>query len=66
MSNIGPKEKVSRARRDSRKANWKINTPAVVECPHCHEMKAPHVVCPHCGYYNGVERVAKKDDKETK
>ncbi|MGN1208001.1 MAG: 50S ribosomal protein L32, partial [Christensenellales bacterium] len=30
-----PKVKVSRARRDSRKANWKVSAPSVVKCPHC-------------------------------
>ena len=24
-----------------------------LECPHCHEMKLPHRVCPNCGYYQG-------------
>ena len=37
---IVPKGKVSKARRNSRKANWKISTPSMVECPHCHELKA--------------------------
>ena len=23
------------------------------ECPHCHELKLPHHVCPNCGYYHG-------------
>jgi large subunit ribosomal protein L32 len=21
-------------------------------CPQCQEPKAPHRICPHCGYYN--------------
>jgi len=29
-----------------------------MECPHCHELKLPHRVCPHCGYYNGMPVVA--------
>ena len=48
-----PKIKVSKARRNSRKANWKVSTPSVVKCPHCHELKQPHQVCGKCGYYNG-------------
>ena len=28
-----PKRKVSRARRDSRRANWKLSLPGIVECP---------------------------------
>ena len=41
-----PKGKVSKARRNSRKANWKLSTPSIVECSHCHELVAPHRVCP--------------------
>jgi large subunit ribosomal protein L32 len=22
-------------------------------CSHCHEPKAPHQICPHCGFYGG-------------
>ncbi len=62
-----PKGKVSKARRNSRKANWKISTPSIVECPHCHEYKLPHQVCKKCGYYDGVEVVkVEKEKKETK
>ena len=50
-----PKEKVSKARRNSRKANWKISTPSIMECPHCHEAVESHKVCRNCGYYNGKE-----------
>lgn len=46
-----PKRKMSKARRDSRRANWKLTAPGLVECPQCHEMKMPHRVCPECGYY---------------
>ncbi len=52
-----PKAKVSKARRNSRKANWKISTPTMIECPHCHDYKKPHMVCKKCGYYNGEEVV---------
>ena len=58
---IAPKGKVSKARRNSRKANWKITAPSLVECPHCKELKAPHRVCANCGYYDGEQKVVKKD-----
>jgi large subunit ribosomal protein L32 len=29
----------------------------MAECPHCHEAKMPHQVCPHCGYYRNRETV---------
>jgi large subunit ribosomal protein L32 len=64
---IVPKGKVSKARRNSRKANWKISTPSMVECPHCHELKANHRVCKKCGYYDGEQKVVvEKEKKETK
>ena len=58
-----PKGKVSKARRDKRRANWKAAVPTLVECPHCHELKANHRVCKNCGYYKGVEviKVSKED-----
>lgn len=61
-----PKTKVSKARRNSRNANWKAAVPTLVECPHCKEPKQPHVVCKNCGYYDGKEVVAKKEKKESK
>ena len=51
-----PKRKVSKARRDKRRSNvWKLDTPAFSICPQCGELKAPHKVCAHCGYYTGRE-----------
>ena len=48
-----PKRKVSKARRDKRRSNvWKLDAPALTECPQCHALKAPHKACPECGYVN--------------
>lgn len=56
-----PKRKVSRARRDKRRSNvWKLVAPELVKCPQCGELKMPHRVCGHCGYYNGKEIVKKE------
>jgi large subunit ribosomal protein L32 len=52
-----PKRKMSKARRDQRRANWKLEAPGFVACPQCHEPKMPHHVCPECGYYDGKEVV---------
>ncbi len=62
-----PKGKVSKARRNSRKANWKISTPSIVECSHCHEKMTPHRVCKKCGHYNGVQvfKVGKEKKEAT-
>ena len=53
-----PKGKISKARRNSRRANWKLELPGIVECPQCHEAKLAHRVCKHCGYYDGKQVVA--------
>ncbi|NLM97274.1 MAG: 50S ribosomal protein L32 [Halanaerobiaceae bacterium] len=52
-----PKRKTSKARKRKRRTHWKLNTPNLVECPQCHELKRPHRVCPSCGYYKGEEVV---------
>ena len=52
-----PKRKMSKCRRDRRRANWKLTAPSLVECPQCHEAKLPHHVCSECGYYDGKEVV---------
>lgn len=50
-----PKKRHSKTRSRKRRTHWKLTAPAVVDCPHCHEPKLPHRVCPHCGYYAGKE-----------
>ena len=45
-----PKRKTSKARRDQRRANWKLSIPGIVECPQCHQPKLAHRVCKQCGY----------------
>ncbi len=49
-----PKRKVSSARQNKRRSNvWKLQAPALTKCAQCGSYKAPHRVCPTCGYYNG-------------
>ena len=60
------KSKTSKQRTNNRYAQWKLETPNLVECPQCHELKAQHKVCAKCGYYDGkqiidVDKKAKKD-----
>lgn len=57
-----PKRKTSKARRDKRRANWKITAPAIVECPNCHEAKLAHRVCKSCGFYKGREVIKVSDE----
>ena len=32
-----PKRRLSKCRRDRRRANWKLEAPGYVACPQCHE-----------------------------
>ena len=50
-----PKRRLSKCRRDRRRANWKLEAPGYVACPQCHEPKMPHRVCPTCGHYKGEQ-----------
>ena len=55
---ICPKNKHSKARRDSRRANWKMSAPALVKCSKCGALTMPHRVCKACGTYNKREIIA--------
>ena len=50
-----PRRKISRSKRDKRRANWvaKLQIKHLSKCDNCGEMKLPHHVCPYCGYYKG-------------
>ena len=39
---ICPKNKSSKARRDKRRANWKMTAPTLVKCSKCGELMVPH------------------------
>ena len=49
---ICPKNKTSKARRDKRRANWKMSVPNLAVCPTCGSPVMPHRVCKNCGSYN--------------
>ena len=59
-----PKGKVSKARKHSRQANWKLSMPGIVECPQCHQMKRDHHVCKNCGYYNGKQVLNLEEERK--
>ncbi|MCD4692140.1 MAG: 50S ribosomal protein L32 [Calditrichales bacterium] len=50
-----PKRKISRSKRDKRRAIWfqSLKPASVIACDHCGEKKLPHRACPSCGYYQG-------------
>jgi len=55
-----PKRRVSRARQGDRRAHLALKLPQLDECPHCHEPKRPHHVCPNCGWYGGRQAIELK------
>ena len=60
-----PKHKTSKQRANTRFSNnSKAKMPTLVECPHCHELKANHRVCKKCGYYDGEQKVVVEKEKK--
>ena len=55
---ICPKNKSSKARRDKRRANWKIRAPTLEKSNKCGSIMMPHRVCKNCGNYNKKEIVS--------
>ena len=53
-----PKRKVSPSCRNMRRAHDALGTNAYVEDKDTGELKRPHNLCGHCGYYNGREVIA--------
>ncbi len=52
-----PKNKISKARRDKRRATYKLEVPGMIACPKCNALIRPHRICSACGYYKGREVV---------
>ena len=55
---ICPKNKSSKARRDKRRANWKMSAMNLVKCSKCGALMMPHRVC---GSYNKKEIIKVED-----
>lgn len=66
-----PKRRISKARRDRRRANDFLEAPALATCPKCGKTRRPHFVCAFCGYYGEKpkveteKKVTKKTTKKT-
>ena len=52
-----PKRRHSRSRRDKRRTHVKASLPHLTPCPRCDQLRRPHRVCLHCGYYGDQEIV---------
>lgn len=68
-----PKHRHSSARGKKRRTHYKAELPSLTKCTQCGKEKKPHFVCPHCGYYKGVQvkytesvedRKARKEKKD--
>jgi large subunit ribosomal protein L32 len=57
-----PKRKVSKGRRNRRRAHDALVPRTLVQCTNCGEIRRPHHVCPHCGYYKGREVISVERD----
>ncbi len=58
-----PKRRTSKSKRNMRRSHDALTPPTLSECPQCHEVKMPHLVCPSCGYYKGKEVIQIKEEK---
>ena len=60
-----PKRKLSKGRRDRRRAHDGLQAMNLVQCNNCGEMRLPHTVCPNCGHYQGREVISiEKEEKK--
>ncbi len=59
-----PKRKLSKGRRDRRRAHDALQAINLVQCSNCGEMTLPHTVCDHCGFYQGREVISKESKKK--
>lgn len=48
-----PKRRHSKSRSRKRRAHDGLKSVNLTACANCGNMKLPHRVCNHCGYYNG-------------
>ncbi len=59
-----PKRKVSRTRRNKRRAHDHLSLRHLVICDVCGEYKPAHEVCPSCGSYKGREVLPVDEDED--
>ncbi len=56
-----PKKKISKSRRNMRRAHDSLPSSVYEECSNCGELKRPHHVCEACGQYKGRDVVEAED-----
>lgn len=50
-----PKKKVSKSRRNMRRAHHSLKPASYIECSNCGELARPHHICGACGHYRSRE-----------
>ena len=58
-----PKRKVSKGRRDRRRAHDFLKPRNLTACTNCGSMCLPHTVCSECGFYKGREVIEVSKEK---
>ena len=58
-----PKRRVSHSRQGMRRSHQHVKPLQIQYCPQCKQPVLPHHVCDNCGYYQGREVVAPKEEK---
>ena len=64
---ICPQRRISKTRKRLLRSHFKMETPGMMVCPNCGEMKLAHIVCSACGYYDGklVKEIKVKEKELT-
>jgi large subunit ribosomal protein L32 len=57
-----PKRRHSKQRTSKRRTHDTLTKVNSMTCPQCQEPKLPHQVCANCGFYNGRQVRAVKED----
>lgn len=64
-----PKSRHTKSKKGRRRAHIFLKVPNLVACLKCGKEILPHVVCGHCGYYEGrevIDVLGKLEKKERK
>ena len=54
--------KVSKSRRNNRRAHDALMAGNPNECPNCGELKRPHHICASCGFYGNKEVISMTEE----
>ena len=64
MGAIAPQRRISKTRKRQRRSHFRLENPSMMVCPNCGELTLAHRACRSCGFYKGVQVVAKKEKTE--